>query len=55
MSPEYVRPYVKAQKNDERDAEAIAEAPTYSLGQDVGRGFQPGMDRVFIDRYSDLQ
>lgn len=28
MSPEYVRPYVKAQKNDERDAEAIAEATT---------------------------
>jgi transposase len=28
MSPEYVRPYVKAQKNDERDAEAIAEAST---------------------------
>ncbi len=28
MSPEYVRPYVKAQKNDERDAEAIAEAVT---------------------------
>ncbi len=27
MSPEYVRPYVKAQKNDDRDAEAIAEAP----------------------------
>jgi transposase len=26
MSPEYVRPYVKSQKNDERDAEAIAEA-----------------------------
>jgi transposase len=26
MAPEYVRPYVKAQKNDERDAEAIAEA-----------------------------
>src|SRR5829696_3848013 len=26
MSPEYVQPYVKAQKNDERDAEAIAEA-----------------------------
>ena len=23
MSPEYVRPYVKAQKNDDRDAEAI--------------------------------
>jgi transposase len=28
MSAEYVRPYVKAQKNDERDAEAIAEAAT---------------------------
>ena len=26
MSAEYVRPYVKAQKNDARDAEAIAEA-----------------------------
>ena len=24
MSPEYVRPYVKSQKNDDRDAEAIA-------------------------------
>ncbi|MEC5383915.1 IS110 family transposase [Aurantimonas sp. C2-6-R+9] len=28
MSPEYVRPFVKAQKNDDRDAEAIAEAAT---------------------------
>ena len=28
MSPEYVRPYVEAQKNDNRDAEAIAEAAT---------------------------
>jgi transposase len=28
MSPEYVLPYVKAQKNDDRDAEAIAEAAT---------------------------
>lgn len=28
MSPAYVRPYVKAQKNDDRDAEAIAEAAT---------------------------
>jgi transposase len=26
MSPENVRPYVKAQKNDDRDAEGIAEA-----------------------------
>jgi transposase len=34
MPPEYVRPYVKAQKKDDRDAEAIAEAatrPTFSL------------------------
>ena len=28
MSPEYVQPYVKAQKTDDRDAEAIAEAAT---------------------------
>ena len=28
MSPEYVRPYVKAHKNDDRDAEAIAEGAT---------------------------
>src|ERR671916_828048 len=28
MSPEYVRPHVKAQRNDDRDAEAIAEAAT---------------------------
>ena len=28
MSPDYVRPYVKSQKNDDRDAEAIAEAAT---------------------------
>src|SRR5215204_5054286 len=28
MSPEYVRPYGKAHKNDDRDAEAIAEAAT---------------------------
>lgn len=28
MSAEYVRPYVKAQKNDDRDAGAIAEAAT---------------------------
>lgn len=28
MSPEYVKPYVKAHKNDDRDAEAIADAAT---------------------------
>lgn len=26
MSPEYVRPYIKAEMNDDRDAEGIAEA-----------------------------
>jgi hypothetical protein len=29
ISPEYVRPYVKAQKNDDRDAEAISDAPSW--------------------------
>ena len=36
MSPEHVRPYVKAQKNDDRDAEGIAEAatrPTMRFGE----------------------
>ena len=28
MSPEYVRPYIKAQKNDDLEAEGIAEAVT---------------------------
>jgi transposase len=28
IPPDYVRPYVKAQKNDDRDAEPIAEAAT---------------------------
>jgi transposase len=28
MSPEYVRPYVKANRNDDRDAQAIAEGAT---------------------------
>src|ERR1700731_813799 len=28
ISPEYARPYVKAQKNDDRDAEGVAEAAT---------------------------
>ncbi len=28
MSPEYVNPYIKAQKNDDHDAEVIAEAAT---------------------------
>jgi transposase len=46
MSPEYVRPYVKAQKNDDRDAEAIAEAATRPT-----MGFVP----VKSQEQSDLQ
>ena len=41
MSPEYVRPYIKAQKNDERDAEEIAEAatrPTMRFAETIKRG-----------------
>jgi transposase len=47
MSPEYVRPYVKAQKNDDRDAEGIAEAasrPTMRFvelkSQETGRAIR---------------
>ena len=40
MSPEYVRPYVKAQKNDDRDAEAIAEGR--DPADDAVRGVQDG-------------
>ena len=38
MSPEYVRPYVKAQKNDDRDAEAIAEAARADDPLEAGDG-----------------
>lgn len=31
MSPEYVRPYVKAHKNDDRNAEAGGEATDHAL------------------------
>jgi transposase len=36
MSPEYVRPYVKAQKNDDRDAEGIGDghAPNDAFRRD---------------------
>ena len=50
MSPEYVRPYVKAQKNDDRDAEAIAEAATRPTM--VGGGLGPAVagDEFFRPR-----
>lgn len=36
MSPEYVQPYIKAQKTDDRDAEAIAEPATGRRGRPCG-------------------
>lgn len=59
MSPEYVRPYVKAQKNDDRDAEAIAEAatrptmgfvPVKSEGQSDVQALHRARERLVSDR-----
>jgi transposase len=41
MSPEYVRPYVKAQKNDDLDAEA-AEAASRRCKRSAARAFEAG-------------
>ena len=46
MSPEFVRPYVKAQKNDERDAEAIAEAATRPTMRFVERNSAEQLEQV---------
>jgi hypothetical protein len=41
MSPEYVQPYVKSQKTDDRDAGAIAEAATRPTMRDASpRGWR---------------
>ena len=45
MSPEYVRPYVKSQKNDDRDAEAIAEAATRPTMRFTLAGLVGGISR----------
>lgn len=50
MSPEYVRPYVKAQKNDDRDAEAIAEAATRPTMRFVGLKTQEQLDVQSLHR-----
>lgn len=59
VSPEYVRPYVKAQKNDDRDAEAIAEAatrptmrfvPVKSEGQSDVQALHRARERLVSDR-----
>ena len=48
MSPEYVRPYVKAQKNDDRDAEGIAEAATRPTMRFVELKSQSRQNAIFI-------
>src|SRR5882762_9194932 len=53
MSPEYVRPYVKAQKNDDRDAEAIAEAATRPTMRFVGLKSEEQLDMQTLHRARD--
>jgi transposase len=53
MSPEYVRPYVKAQKNDDRDAEAIAEAATRPTMRFVALKSEDQLDMQTLHRARD--
>src|ERR671932_1888549 len=53
MSPEYVRPYVKAQKNDDRDAEAIAEAATRPTMRFVALKSEAQLDMQTLHRVRD--
>ena len=53
MSPEYVRPYVKAQKNDDRDAEAIAEAATRPTMRFVALKSEAQLDVQILHRARD--
>lgn len=53
MSPEYVRPYVKAQKNDDRDAEAIAEAATRPTMRFVELKSEEQLDMQSLHRIRD--
>jgi transposase len=53
MSPEYVRPYVKAQKNDDRDAEAIAEAATRPTMRFVTLKSEDQLDHQTLHRVRD--
>ena len=50
MSPEYVSPYVKAQKNDDRDAEAIAEAASRSTMRFVEPKSEEQLDMQTLHR-----
>jgi transposase len=53
ISPEYVRPYVKAQKNDNRDAEAIAEAATRPTMRFVALKSEEQLDMQSLHRARD--
>lgn len=53
MSPESVRPYVKAQKNDDRDAEAIAEAATRPTMRFVALKSEDQLDHQTLHRLRD--
>ena len=53
MSPEYVRPYIKAQKNDDRDAEGIAEAATRPTMRFVDLKSQDQLDVQTLHRSRD--
>jgi transposase len=53
MSPEYVRPYVKAQKNDDRDAEGIAEAATRPTMRFVEMKTEAQLDMQILHRSRD--
>lgn len=50
MSPEYVQPYVKAQKNDERDVEAIGEAATRPTMRFVPSKSESQLDAQILHR-----
>ncbi len=50
MSPEYVQPYVKAQKTDDRDAEAIAEAATRPTMRFVSLKSETQLDLQILHR-----
>src|SRR5436305_12480133 len=53
MSPEYVRPYLKAHKNDDRDAEAIAEAATRPTMRFVALKTEAQLDVQVLHRVRD--
>ena len=54
MAPEYVKCYVKAQKNDDRDAEGIAEAATRLTMRFVSLKSEEQLDIQSLHRTRDL-